>query len=131
MSDSPQVACRNYSKAHRHPTVIGKLQSKHLPFTFTMPQLAVTVLTFVVVMVSSALWGLVVPGVLRLAVMAGVPLLVGYLSRQPMRDGRSAFSAAQGWLDFLVRPREGELGGQPVRRRSAEPGGTVRFFAER
>lgn len=75
------ITCRNYTKAHRHPKVMGRLPGgKPLPVPITMPQLAVGAVSVCLVAVLFYFCGLAalgpIPSVLISLGLVAVPFVM-------------------------------------------------------
>jgi hypothetical protein len=115
--DVELIDCACYTTARRHPEVLGRLGRTVLPFQLTAAALVSGVLTFIVLLWSWATWwNPLVPGVMALLVVVGVPLAVGRLAMVTSLGGRSPFLAATGVLRYVFRCRSGVVGGRPMRR---------------
>ncbi|MFB7376569.1 hypothetical protein [Kitasatospora purpeofusca] len=102
---------RSYTKARRHPWVLGKIGDWRLPMgPYTPPQLVVAgVGAFV--LVKTASWWAPVLGPLPLAAWAAAI----WAARHSRIAGRSPFLVLADALSLAVSPRAGQIGGRAVR----------------
>jgi hypothetical protein len=111
------IDCACYTSARRHPEVLGRIGRTVLPFQLTAPALAVGVGSFVALLWSwSAWWNAIVPGVLAVMVVLGLPIALGRLAMVTSLGGRNPFLAALGVVRYILRARAGVVAGRPVRR---------------
>ncbi len=124
---SEAVACRSYTRARRHPKVVGMIGGWQSPWPLTPTQIAALVVTGIVLLKTKPLWGLVLPfGVLQLAVIAGGPIAAAWAVRHLRVDGRTPLQALQGAVNYLGRPRGGRVRGLAYRApRPVDGGGRI------
>lgn len=129
---SDYVVCRSYTRARRHPKVVGVIGGWVSPWPLTPTQIGAVVITGLVLIKTHAVWGFVLPGFLQLAVMAGCPVAAAWAVRHLRIEGRTPLQALQGAVNYLFRPRLGRVRGRPVRRaRTATRGGRIFVLANR
>jgi hypothetical protein len=117
--DVELIDCACYTTARRHPEVLGRIGRTVLPFQLTAPALVSGVLTFIVLLLSwASWWNRLVPGVVALMVVVGVPVALGRLAMVTSLGGRNPFLAAGGVLRYLFGCRGGLIAGRPMRRAS-------------
>lgn len=109
------IVCRNYTAARRHPNVVGVIGGWALPWPVTPTQLGVLIGTFLVLLKTRAIWGLVLPGFVSLFLLGALPLFATWAVRYFRIEGRSPMRAAAGGVNYLTRPRAGMLQGRPYR----------------
>lgn len=112
----PDVVCRSYTFARRHPAVIGKIGGWTLPSPVSPAQLGVLVGSFVVLVQTRRLWGHL-PPVANLVVLAGLPLALAWAVRHLRMEGRSPVRMAAGLACLAAAPSGGTRLGRPVRTR--------------
>lgn len=88
------VDCRNYTKARRHPKVLGRLPGgKPMPVPITMPQLAVLAVMFIVVALILWLTPLIEMGPFATVIVAATAVVVPFLAIRKWRpDSRGPFA---------------------------------------
>jgi len=125
------VVCRVYTRARRHPNVIGVIGGWTLPWPLTPTQLGVLLGSFFALMMTRGLWSIVLPGSLTTMVLGGVPIFSCWAVRHLRMEGRSPVRMAAGVASYLVKPRQGTLQGRPLRLgRTSSFGGRVFVGAE-
>ncbi|MFD3479916.1 hypothetical protein [Streptomyces sp. NPDC058695] len=101
---------RSYTRARRHPWVLGKIGDFTLPLgPYTPAQLAIAAAGTFLLIKTFSLWsplGPVPVVALGFAVWAARSTSIG---------GRSPLWAAYGWVQFALQPRGGRIGGRTVR----------------
>lgn len=115
----PLVLCRCYTKARRHPKVVGSVQGHALPFGLILwtIQVAVLVGSFVGLMWTRGLWGSAVPGGLgQLAVLVILPAGLTWAVRFARMEGRSPLQMLVGVAAYARRRASGvQIAGRAVR----------------
>ncbi|MFD9685240.1 hypothetical protein ACFXPX_05065 [Kitasatospora sp. NPDC059146] len=106
----PRVG-RSYTKARRHPWVLGKIGDWRIPLgPYTPPQLVVAAVgSFLLIKTVSWWWP--VTGPLPIVVWA----VAIWAARHSRIAGRSPFLVAADAFGLLVSPRQGRVGGRAVR----------------
>ncbi|RVU15133.1 hypothetical protein EOT10_39840 [Streptomyces antnestii] len=101
---------RSYTRARRHPWVLGKIGDFTLPLgPYTPAQLAIAAAGTFLLIKTFSLWsplGPVPVVALGFAVWAARATSIG---------GRSPLWAAYGWVQFALQPHGGRIGGRTVR----------------
>ncbi|MFB7755088.1 hypothetical protein ACFC18_36645 [Streptomyces sp. NPDC056121] len=101
---------RSYTRARRHPWVLGKIGDFTLPLgPYTPAQLAIAAAGTFLLIKTFSLWsplGPVPVVALGFAVWAARATSIG---------GRSPLWAAYGWVQFALQPHSGRIGGRTVR----------------
>jgi hypothetical protein len=121
----PMVLCRCYTRARRHPKVVGSVQGHPLPFGLILwtVQVGVLVASFVALMWTRGFWGQAVPGAPgQLAVLMVVPAGLTWTVRYARMEGRSPVQMLVGAAAYGQRRAAGvQVAGRAVRdrRRSA------------
>ena len=116
MADDPSGAarleCHSSPRARTFPKVIGSVGGLNLHTTLSYAQIVVGLGSFLVLMWSRQLWTVVVPtGALRLGVLIGIPVGLGYAVRYARFEGRAPRYAVRGLLSLYWRVM-GEAGGR-------------------
>ncbi|MFJ8133371.1 hypothetical protein [Streptomyces hydrogenans] len=107
---------RCYTKARRHPLMIGKWPGgrKAIPGgPYTVPQVAVIAVTFAVLMLTRAVWAHF--GLVNLVIALGVPYGLSLVVRHVHVDGRNPLLVAMSAGGAVAAPAAGRLGGRPVK----------------
>ena len=91
-----------------------------MPVQLSLTQLAVLTVTLMVMVASRPLWAYG-PGLLNLAVVAGVPAVVAWAVRDWRPEGRDLIRAALGQVALRAAPRHGVRNGRRVRRPRRRP----------
>ncbi|MEV5879391.1 hypothetical protein AB0L75_35240 [Streptomyces sp. NPDC052101] len=107
---------RCYTKARRHPLVIGRWPGGGVLWggPYSVPQLIVMVGSFVALILFRPLWahfGVV----LNVMFAFAVPYALGWTVRRLTVDGRNPLAAAGSVLGLLAAPSAGRLGGRPLK----------------
>lgn len=111
-SNGGRLVCHSYTRARTFPKVIGSVAGLNLHTTLSYAQIVVGLGSFLVLMWSRELWTMVVPtGTLRLGVLVGVPIGLGYAVRYARFEGRAPRYAVRGLLALYWRVI-GEAGGR-------------------
>lgn len=111
-SGAPRLVCHSYTRARTFPKVIGSVAGLNLHTTLSYAQIVVGLGSFLLLVWSRAIWTAVVPtGTLRLAVLVGVPIGLGYAVRYARFEGRAPRYALRGLASLYWRVI-GEAGGR-------------------
>ncbi|MFJ5035539.1 hypothetical protein ACIQB5_47805 [Streptomyces sp. NPDC088560] len=107
---------RCYTKARRHPLVIGRWPGGGVLWggPYTVPQLIVMVGSFVALILFRPIWahfGVV----LNVMIAFAVPYALGWTVRRLSVDGRNPLAATASVLGLLAAPSAGRLGGRPLK----------------
>ncbi|WP_158692943.1 hypothetical protein [Streptomyces roseochromogenus] len=107
---------RCYTKARRHPLVIGRWPGGGVLWggPYSVPQLIVMVGSFVALILFRPVWahfGVV----LNVMFAFAVPYALGWTVRRLTVDGRNPLAAAASVLALLTAPSAGRLGGRPLK----------------
>jgi hypothetical protein len=118
--EEERIVCHSFTRARRHPLVIGKIQGHALPFMLSPTQLGVLVFGVVGLVMTRAAWGpLVGGGPLEIVVISGVPAGLAFAARHLRMEGRSPLRMAVGLGVYATRRSVGtEMLGRPVRDRA-------------
>ncbi|MFJ9521309.1 hypothetical protein ACIRPK_24040 [Kitasatospora sp. NPDC101801] len=102
---------RSYTKARRHPWVLGKIGDWRIPMgPYTPPQLVVAALGAYVLVKTATWWA---PLLGPLPVLAWAVAI--WAARHSRIAGRSPFLVVADAVSLAVSPRAGQIGGQAVR----------------
>ncbi|MFE1272180.1 hypothetical protein [Streptomyces sp. NPDC058757] len=115
-SDDGVLVGRCYTRARRHPLMIGKWPGgrKAIPGgPYTVPQVAVIAVTFAVLMLTRAVWAHF--GLVNFAIALGVPYGLSLVVRHVHVDGRNPLLAAVSAGGAVAAPSAGRMGGRPVK----------------
>ncbi|MFF3460527.1 hypothetical protein ACFYXH_40890 [Streptomyces sp. NPDC002730] len=112
-----QLIGRCYTKARRHPLVIGQLPGGGRLWggPYTVPQAIVMVLSFAVLLLFRQAWahfGLL----LNVIVAFAVPYCLGLVVRRVHVDGRNPLAVAGSAMGLLAAPSGGRMGGRPLKK---------------
>lgn len=115
VSVAPGRIGRTYTRARRHPWVLGKVGDWTLPLgPYTPAQLAIAAVGVFVLIKTFALWSPLGP----------VPVValgfVVWSARASRIGGRSPLWVAYGWAQYALRPRSGRMSGRTVRERRTD-----------
>jgi hypothetical protein len=107
---------RCYTKARRHPLVVGTLPGGGRLWggPYTIPQLVVAAASFALLLLFRPVWAHF-GSVLNVLIAVGVPLALVFAVRRVSVDGRNPLAVAGSVLSVLGSPAEGRLGGRPVK----------------
>lgn len=111
---SDRIECRSYTRARRHPKVLGRIGDTVLPFTVTMPQLLVGGIVLSVVLATRAVWSPILPGAL---VVPSTTIGSALATRYVRVEGRNPLYAAAGYLLLWLAAANGVSAGRAVPRR--------------
>ncbi|MFJ2774701.1 hypothetical protein [Streptomyces sp. NPDC087300] len=119
VSDQPErdvLVGRCYTKARRHPLVIGRFPGGGRLWggPYTIPQLVVLVGSFVVLILFQPVWAHF-GWVLNIVIAVGVPFALSFAVRRVSVDGRNPLAVAGSVLGVLAGPAQGRLGGRPLK----------------
>ena len=124
------VVCRVYTRARRHPNVIGVIGGWTLPWPLTPTQLGVLLGSFALLLNTRQLWAFL-PGSFNTMIVGGGPIFLCWAVRHLRMEGRSPVRMAAGAASYLVRPRQGTLHGKAYRvGRCSRFGGSIFVGAE-
>ncbi|MFF8410584.1 hypothetical protein [Streptomyces omiyaensis] len=116
MSDDGVLVGRCYTKARRHPLMIGKWPGgrKAIPGgPYTVPQVAVIAVVFTVLMLTRGVWAHF--GLVNFVIALGVPYGLSLVVRHVHVDGRNPLLVAVSAGGAVAAPSAGRLGGRPVK----------------
>lgn len=123
---SDHIECRSYTRARRHPKVLGRIGDTVLPFTVTMPQILVGGIVLTVVLATKAVWSPILPGVL---VVPTATIGSALATRYVRVEGRNPLYVAAGYLSLWLGSPSGVSAGRAVpRRRPRRVTASVRVF---
>lgn len=126
---SESIDCRSYTRARRHPLVIGKIGGWTLPTPITPTQLLVLLGTFLALLWTRSVWAHI-GGLGNLVVQGLVPLLLAWGVRHLRVEGRAPLRALGGLAAYLAAPRGGLLRGRAFRDRPPVRLRGGRFFVQ-
>ncbi|MGW6564969.1 hypothetical protein [Streptomyces sp. NPDC054975] len=107
---------RCYTKARRHPLMIGKWPGGRKPIwggPYTVPQVIVIAVVFAVLMLTRGLWAHF--GLVNFVIAIGVPYVLSLVVRHVHIDGRNPLLVAVSAGGAVMAPAGGRLGGRPVK----------------
>ncbi|MFF6888593.1 hypothetical protein ACFY9F_36060 [Streptomyces sp. NPDC012421] len=116
VSEGGVMIGRCYTKARRHPLMIGKWPGgrKAIPGgPYTVPQVAVIAATFAVLMLTRSVWAHF--GLVNFVIALGVPYGLSLVVRHVHVDGRNPLLVALSAGSAVTAPSAGRLGGRPVK----------------
>lgn len=124
------VVCQSYTRARRHPLLIGKIQGHALPVMISPTQLAVLVIGVIGLVKTRGLWGpLVGGGQSEIVVIVALPATAAFAARHLRMEGRSPMRMALGLAIYAGRRSVGtEMAGRPVRDRAPQRIGQAKVF---
>nr|BEK71283.1 hypothetical protein KPHV_85100 [Kitasatospora purpeofusca] len=107
---------RSYTRARRHPLVVGKLPGAgRIPGgPYTITQIVTMVIGFVVLIMTRALWAYF--GIFDIVIMIVLPWGLAWVMRYARVDGRDPARAIRSLSVYLSAPGAGRLAGRPQRR---------------
>ena len=116
-ADEEQLVGHSYTRARRHPLVIGKLPGAgRLPGgPYTITQIVTMVGTFLLLVITRQLWAHF--GALDALVMVIVPWGLAWVLRYARLDGRDPARALRSLLIYASTPADGRLSGRPQHHR--------------
>ncbi|MFE3166743.1 hypothetical protein [Streptomyces sp. NPDC059224] len=106
---------RSYTRARRHPLVIGKLPGAgRLPGgPYTITQVMTMVITFGLLVMTRGLWAHF--GAMNFVLMVLVPWGLAWVLRYARLDGRDPARAVRSLFIYSSTPAQGRLAGKPQR----------------
>lgn len=128
-ASSDSIDCRSYTRARRHPLVIGKIGGWTLPTPISPTQLLVLLGSFLALLWTRGVWAHL-GGVGNLVVQGFVPLLLAWMVRHLRVEGRPPLRALAGLAGYFTAPRAGVLRGRSARYRPSVRLRGGRFFTE-
>ncbi|MBV9022734.1 MAG: hypothetical protein JO362_02735 [Streptomycetaceae bacterium] len=122
-ADEEQLIGHSYTRARKHPLVIGKLPGAgRLPGgPYTITQVVTMVVVFLLLVITRQLWAHF--GVLDVLVMVAVPWGLAWVLRYARLDGRDPARALRSLLLYASSPVDSRLSGRPQGVRSRLVGG--------
>lgn len=110
--DQNTLVGRSYTRARRHPWVIGRIQGWTLPLgPFSATQLGVLVVSLWLLIQTAPLWTRLGPAAV---VVLAVPFLATWAVRHAQIEGRAPLRALAGYIALYTAPKRGTLHGRPV-----------------
>ncbi|MGW2182694.1 hypothetical protein ACWCXX_32365 [Streptomyces sp. NPDC001732] len=109
---------RCYTRARRHPLMIGKWpggRGRIWGGPYTVPQIVVLAVSLAGLVLTRGVWAHF--GLFNYAIAIGGPYGLSLLVRHIRVDGRNPLAVAASTASLVARPREGRLGGRPLRSR--------------
>ncbi|MFF9458768.1 UbiA prenyltransferase family protein [Streptomyces flaveolus] len=105
----------SYTRARRHPLVIGKLPGAgRLPGgPYTITQVMTMVISFGLLVMTRDLWAHF--GAMNFILMALIPWVLAWVLRYARLDGRDPARAVRSLLIYSSTPAQGRLAGKPQR----------------
>ncbi|WP_331734634.1 MULTISPECIES: hypothetical protein [unclassified Streptomyces] len=114
---SPEVLVgRCYTRARRHPLMIGKWpggRGRIWGGPYTVPQIVVLAVSLAGLVLTRGLWAYF--GLFNYAIALGGPYGLSLLVRHIRVDGRNPLAVAASSASLVTRPSGGRLGGRPLR----------------
>ncbi|MGW7006148.1 hypothetical protein ACWGCW_25885 [Streptomyces sp. NPDC054933] len=120
-SDGGRLIGRCYTKARKHPSVIGRFPGGGTLWggPYTIPQLLVMTASFGALILTRQLWAHF--GLVDILIAIGLPYALGFAVRRVHVDGRNPLAVIASTAVLLGAPRAGRIGGRPVRMRRPRP----------
>lgn len=127
LDERPSITCVAYTKARRHPHVVGVIGGKVMPWPSTNTQLGAFIGTALFLLKFRSIWGAFIPVVFQFILIVGLPCLAWWAVRYWHPDDRSPARYAVGVAAYALRPKQGRRNGRAIRlgRARALP---ARFF---
>lgn len=114
---SPEMLVgRCYTRARRHPLMIGKWpggRGRIWGGPYTVPQVVVLAVSLAALVLTRGLWAHF--GLFNYAIALGGPYGLSLLVRHIRVDGRNPLAVAASSASLITRPAGGRLGGRPLR----------------
>ncbi|WP_331719875.1 conjugal transfer protein (plasmid) [Streptomyces sp. NBC_01023] len=114
-ADSEVLVGRCYTKARRHPLMIGRMpggRGRLWGGPYTVPQVIVLVVSFLLLILTRPLWAHF--GLVDVLIALGVPFGLSLLVRHIHIDGRNPLAVAASAVGMLATPHGGRMGGRPL-----------------
>lgn len=115
-ADEEQLVGHSYTRARKHPLVIGKLPGAgRLPGgPYTITQIVTMVATFLLLVLTRQLWAHF--GVINILVMICLPWGLAWVLRYARLDGRDPARALRSLVVYASTPADSQLSGRPQHR---------------
>ncbi|MFZ3491641.1 hypothetical protein ACODT5_00110 [Streptomyces sp. 5.8] len=115
-ADEEELIGHSYTRARRHPLVIGKLPGAgRLPGgPYTVTQIVTMAGTFLFLVLTRQLWAYF--GIGNAFIMIAAPWGLAWILRYARLDGRDPARAVRSLMIYASAPSGGRLGGKPQRR---------------
>lgn len=115
MSASEELVGHSYTRARKHPLVVGKLPGAgRLPGgPYTITQIVTMVVAFGLLVVTREVWAHF--GVMNFLIMIAFPWGLAWVLRYARMDGRDPARALRSLFTYSSAPAEGRLSGRPQR----------------
>ncbi|MFJ3699639.1 hypothetical protein ACIPW9_36895 [Streptomyces sp. NPDC090052] len=117
-ADSEMLVGRCYTKARRHPVMVGKWPGgggRIWGGPYTVPQVVVLVVSFLLLILTRPFWAHF--GWVNVLIALGVPFGLSLLVRHIHIDGRNPLAVAASAVGMLATPHGGRMDGRPLRSR--------------
>ena len=96
------MLCICWTAAKRMPISFRSIGEMRVPFTITLQQLLVTIISFAVLYPTRGLWGFFLPPAVKYGMLFGVPLLGAMVFRTGQIEGRSLHKFVRGQVVYLL-----------------------------
>lgn len=109
-----ELVGRCYTKARRHPLVLGQWEGRRLwGGPYTVPQLVTMAVVLGLMLLLRGVWAHF--GLLNIVPLLAVPYAASFAVRFLHIDGRNPLAALFSVAGLAAAPRAGKVGGRPVR----------------
>jgi hypothetical protein len=115
LEERPSITCVAYTKARRHPHVVGVIGGKVMPWPSTNTQLGAFIGVALFLLKFRPIWGAILPIPLQLITIISLPCLAWWGVRYWHPDDRSPARYAAGVAMYAMRPKGGRVNGKALR----------------
>ncbi len=129
LEERPSITCVAYTKARKHPHVVGVIGGKVMPWPSTNTQLGAFIGVALLLLKFRGLWGAFLPLPLQLIAIISLPCLAWWGVRYWHPDDRAPGRYAAGVAMYALRAKQGKVNGKSLRLGHGRQVRALFFFA--